>query len=293
MRLRTMKRNARCETAAVCRTLNTLGWSWTCTFFFSMLIPTALGNIVIVEIMIILSSHALNTPWALGPLGPSTMVFIWSLWRLCVYDIKRWSPRVPIYVLYILWWTNIHIYIFIYIYGSYRLFIVSHTCFFGISHRFTANMGSRIWRLRDYDFVQCWDWQPTGTDIEMLHELVFWCYTKNHIKVEEVKFHMFLFAEQLSGTLPLFGLSFGEHTWHNPYHETINKSHCGQSKPIQKGCRFRQLRRGRWFCNRDPPFHHVHFGASLKPLSLGGANISAGWLKPHDQTSHQYVLILH
>jgi hypothetical protein len=35
---------------------------------------------------------------------------------------------------------------------------------------------------------------------------------KNHIKVEEVKFHMFLFAEQLSGTLPLFGLSFGEHT---------------------------------------------------------------------------------
>lgn len=116
---------------------------------------------------------------------------------------------------------------------------------------------------------------------------------KNHIKVEEVKFHMFLFAEQLSGTLPLFGLSFGEHTWHNPYHETINKSHCGQSKPIQKGCWFRQLRRGRWFSNRDPPFHHVHFGASLKPLSLGGANISAGWLKPHDQTSHQYVLILH
>jgi hypothetical protein len=41
-----------------------------------MLIPTALGNIVIVEIMIILSSHALNTPCALGPLGPSTMVFI-------------------------------------------------------------------------------------------------------------------------------------------------------------------------------------------------------------------------
>lgn len=122
-----VKRNARCETAAVCRTLNTLGWSWswTCTFFFYMLIPTALGNIVIVEIMIILSSHALNTPCALGPLGPSTMVFIWSLWRLCVDDIKRWSPRVPIYGLYILWWTNIHIYI----YGSYRLFIVSHMFF--------------------------------------------------------------------------------------------------------------------------------------------------------------------